>query len=196
MSNLIARRRAQAGDGGFSLMELLVVIFLMSIVGSITSVGIINAMKGTRQTQTRVLNQTGLETQLQRMARDLRVADPIRAVSTSSVVFDIYRSNGCRRIEYRVNAGALEIRTQTWSAATGCSAYPAATTPTSDTGYKSVLTGITSATPFGFLDRAGTTLTTPTTATAKQVTITLTQSQPENRPALTMSASVYLRNAS
>lgn len=196
MTKLLQRRKSAADDSGFSLMELLVVIFLMSIVGSITSVGIINAMKGTRQTQTRVLNQTGLETQLQRMTRDLRVADPLRAVSTSNVVFDIYRSSGCRRIEYRVNAGALEIRTQTWSAATGCSAYPATSTATSDTGYKAVVTGITSSTPFGYLDRAGTALTTPTPATAKQVTITLTQSQPENRPALTMSASVYLRNAS
>jgi hypothetical protein len=39
-------------------------------------------------------------------------------------------------------------------------------------------------------------LATPTPATAKQVTMTVTQSQPENMPALTMSASVYLRNAS
>ncbi|MCU1587490.1 MAG: hypothetical protein JWN31_983 [Frankiales bacterium] len=184
-----------SGDEGFTLIELLMVMVLMGVLGGITVAGMTQAMKNTRQDQARVYNGAAVETQLQRLIKDVRVADPIRQVTTSALTVDHYTATSCSRVEWRINGTTLQQRIQTWSSTSPCLVYPATVTATTDTGYLTRLTNITSATPFNYLDNGGAVLTTPTSATTKQVTVTLTQSQPENRGPITLSATTYLRNA-
>ncbi len=182
-------------DEGFTLVELLMVILLLGIVGSITAAGIATALKTTRQDSTRSTSTSLLDTQLQRFTRDVRVADPARLVGGNDLVLDVYRSGGCSRVEWRVSGTTLQQRTLIYSTASACNAYPANSAASSDSGYLTRISNVTSATPFSYLDAAGVALTTPTTTTVKQVVITITQSQPENRAAITMSAAALLRNA-
>jgi prepilin-type N-terminal cleavage/methylation domain-containing protein len=188
-------RQDDRDDAGFTLIELLMVIILLGVVGSITTAGIAGAMRSTRQNQALVLGSAQLETQLQRMTRDIRVADPLRAVSASSVLFDDYRSGACRRTEYRVSGGSLQSRVLTYSAPASCNAYPATVTADKDTGYVTTAANVTTAAPFTFLDSTGAVIATPTAKTVRQIGISLTQTQRESRKPITMSATVYLRNA-
>ena len=192
---MLTRRTGRSDDQGFTLIELLVVIMLMGFLGAITVAGIASAMRTTRQDSARANNADAMETQLQRMIKDVRVADPLRSVTSSSIEFDIYRGTGCRRIEWRVSGTSLQQRVQTWTATSACLLYPATAAVASDTGYVTRLSNVTSATPFSYLDNSGAVLTTPTTTTTKQVSVTITQSQPEGRGAISLTASTYLRNA-
>lgn len=187
----VTRFEANRGEG-FTLVELLVAIVLLSVVSAVTTAGIAAAFKSTRQVSARSANTGALDTQLQRIAREARVADPLQAATSSNFVVDIYRSGQCRRLEWRINGSALQRRTMAWSGA--CATY-GSTTGAADSGYKTLLTNVTSTSPFSYLDGAGGTLTSPTPTTVKQVVVTLTQSQPERRASITSSASAYLRNS-
>lgn len=179
-----------ASDSGFSLVELLVATVLLSVVGAVATGGIASALRTTRQDSTRSINTAALDTELQRIAREARVADPLQAASSSRLVADIYRSGQCRRMEWRISGTTLQWRTLAWS--TTCATYPS-TTGAVDSGYLTRLTNVNSATPFTYLDSAGGVPTSPTTI--QQVVVTLTQLQPERRAPITSSASAYLRNA-
>jgi prepilin-type N-terminal cleavage/methylation domain-containing protein len=73
-------------QGGFTLVELLVVLVLLGIVGGIVGSAVITSFRSSRATTNRTVALHELETALQRMTRDLRAADPL--VLSSSGQYD------------------------------------------------------------------------------------------------------------
>jgi hypothetical protein len=82
MNTLTTKRRHN--DRGVSLTEIIVTVFLLSVVGAIIAGTVISAMKTTRSTQSGVEGQSELNDALSRIARDISAADPIIATSTST----------------------------------------------------------------------------------------------------------------
>src|SRR4051795_700593 len=103
-------RRERGDEVGYTLVELLVVVVLLGIVGGIVSTAAIGGMRTTRQAQNRAYSTEGIQGQIERMARDIRVADPIRSASGSSLSVDDYRTNTCVRVQWTLTAGNL-VRT-------------------------------------------------------------------------------------
>jgi prepilin-type N-terminal cleavage/methylation domain-containing protein len=75
--------RLRHEQAGFTLVELLVVMVLMGVVGSITVAAIVTGMNSQRTTQDRLDALHELEVATQRAIRDLRVASPL-LVSTQT----------------------------------------------------------------------------------------------------------------
>lgn len=61
-------------EGGFTLVELLIVVTLLGVVGAIVTTGIVTALDNARMTQSRVDALQELEIGGQRIARELRAA--------------------------------------------------------------------------------------------------------------------------
>src|SRR3954467_3735877 len=87
-ADMIKRLQHHREDEGFSLIELMVVIMLTAVIGGVVSVSLITAMQTTRQDQSRGNASNALQTVVEQISRDVRVADPLRSVSTSDVILD------------------------------------------------------------------------------------------------------------
>lgn len=186
-----------SGDDGVSLIELMIVIILLAIISGIVSTAMIGAMRGTRQHQNRSYAVSSLQTQLERVARDIRVADPVRAASATSVTFDLYKGATCVRRTWSVVNGALTVASTTYAAWSSCAAYPATATPTSSSTTTAIAALGNGATPvFTFADGIGAPLpSTPTLSSIGSIAVTLVQSVPEGRVGPTFSTSVGVKNA-
>lgn len=64
-------------QGGFTLVELLVVMVLTGIVGTVVTVSVVNSMSVARSTSQRATALHDVERALQVVGRELRIADPI-----------------------------------------------------------------------------------------------------------------------
>jgi prepilin-type N-terminal cleavage/methylation domain-containing protein len=189
-------RISERDDEGYTLVELLVVIVLLGIIGSIVSVASIGGMRGTRQAQNRAYSSESIQAQIERMARDIRVADPIQAASGTSLTVDDYRSNTCVRRTWSVSSGSLVETSITYPVWTSCTAYPSGVTPTS-TVTRTLLTSLnTSSTSlFTYVDSTGSTLASPTPSKISVVRISVTQNGLESRAGVTFATAVGVRNA-
>ena len=74
---MLRARREHAGEAGFTLVELLVVLLIMGVVGGIVVRGIVSASRTTARGEARVTALTDLQKGLERVGRELRVADPL-----------------------------------------------------------------------------------------------------------------------
>ena len=190
-------RPASSDAAGYTLVELLVVIMLLGVVGGIVSTLAIGGMRTTRQSQNRAYSSEAIQAQIERMARDIRVADPIRAASSTSLTVDNYRnSTTCVRETWTVSSGTLTQTAVTYPAWSNCTAYPSAATPTS-TVTRTILTSLnTSSTAlFTYGDSTNTTLASPTPSQIYNVRISVTQNGLESRAGVTFATSVGVRNA-
>lgn len=79
-------------DAGFTLVELLVVLVLIGVVGSIVTAGLINALQTTRTTQARIAALNELQVSAERIARELRAACPATAMGANDVTVEVVRS--------------------------------------------------------------------------------------------------------
>lgn len=64
-------------ESGFTLVEMIVVLAIMGIVGSIVSVSLVRGMRTTAEAQSRIEALSDLQRGLERVAREMRVADPL-----------------------------------------------------------------------------------------------------------------------
>lgn len=62
---------------GFSLVELLVVMLLVGIVGTVVTTSLVQSMSNTRLTSARAMALHDIERSLQVVGRELRIADPV-----------------------------------------------------------------------------------------------------------------------
>lgn len=191
----MSRTRAHE-DAGYSLIELLVVIVLLAIIGGIISTATIGGMRGTRQAQNRAYSSSAIQAQIERMARDIRVADPIRAASSTSLTVDDYRGNTCVRQTWSVSSASLVRTVITYPAWTSCTAYPSTVTPTSSVT-RTLLTSLnTSSTAlFTYVDSTGATLASPTPSKIAVIRISVSQNGLEGRAGVTFATAVGVRNA-
>ena len=100
--SLRSRATAEA-DAGFTLMELLVVVFIMGTIGTIVSGTIVQSMQASRREQERVFTVSTAQTALERLTRDLRTADPLVAANLNDVSMLVYRSGHCEQRRWWVD---------------------------------------------------------------------------------------------
>jgi len=156
----------------------------------------VTGLQRTRQAQNRATSSEAVQTQVERIARDIRVADPIQAATSTSITVDLYQGGtSCVRRTWTVSSGSLSSTTLSFSTWAACNVYPATATPTS-TVTKTWLTSLNNgATPvFAYVDSTGTSLTNPSPNKVAGVHITLSQSGSENRTGTSYDTSVGVRN--
>ena len=125
-------RRRTKGDAGFTLTELLVVTTLLSVVGGMVLAAIMAATRIERKNDSIVLQRTDAQLALQRLGRDLTVADPLTAAAANDATMRVYRDGYCEVHRWYVTPGndlALDV-----------SQYPASATCTNVTGTLSAVT--------------------------------------------------------
>lgn len=76
-------------QGGFTLVELLVVTLLVGIIGGFVTTSIVRSMQVSRTVSERAIALHDIERSLQVVARELRVADPIYLAGDGDYAFTI-----------------------------------------------------------------------------------------------------------
>jgi prepilin-type N-terminal cleavage/methylation domain-containing protein len=195
---MLSARRNRGDDSGVTLIELLVAVFLVGVVGSVVTAGIVTSMRTTRQDQARASSASQLRTALDRLTRDLRASDPLRAATATTLTMDEDRAGKCRRTYYRIAGTSLDWVTVDYTSLSVCKTNAGAATPS--TGWVPLVQNIDSASSsFTYYnDNISPTPITPTgmqLSTLTRVGITIVASQAENRAATTLSSIVDLRNA-
>lgn len=111
---LSRRTRTSEGDAGFSLVELLVVIALLAVVGAIVATTLKSGFRSTTLVQRETESSAELQRSVERIARELRVADPLEAAvpSQNRVQIRVFRDGVCFRHIYLEESGQLVQYTQ------------------------------------------------------------------------------------
>jgi prepilin-type N-terminal cleavage/methylation domain-containing protein len=78
-------------EDGFTLVELLVVILLLGVVGSVVTAGLVSAMGHTRDSQERIHAMAELQRSAERITREMRAACPVMAIDDDDVTVAIQR---------------------------------------------------------------------------------------------------------
>jgi prepilin-type N-terminal cleavage/methylation domain-containing protein len=121
MNLLRQRLRHSRGSGGFSLIELLVVVTLLTVVGGIVLSAIMTATRVQRKNDSIVLQRTAAQTALERMGRDFTVADPLVAAGASDATMRVFRDGTCEVHRWYVNGSSdLTLDVSSYAASTTC----------------------------------------------------------------------------
>lgn len=99
-----AAARLRDGQGGLTLVELLVVMGLLTVVGAIAMSGLVRGMQTATYSQQRGDAVQATQIALERVSRELRAADPLRAAAPGAVTVDVYRQGALLQYEFRVEA--------------------------------------------------------------------------------------------
>lgn len=190
VSAVLRRVRRQEGQAGFTLMELLVVMLLLGVIGSIVGSGIVSSLRADRKTRERVAVTGDLTKGVDRMTKQIRVAAPVIAFSSTSLTVETYR-NGLRyRYAYTYLPDSKTV-TETLSTYASASDVTAMSTDT-QTLLRNVTNG--TATPmFEYFDRDGATATAIDDIARVEVTLVETPTGDVQAP-ISFSTSVFLRN--
>ena len=96
------RMRSRLGDDdGFQLVELMVVVLLLMIVSGVATTGIVTGLRSSTRSQIRMDAHAELQTALERISREVRVADgeaypagvdgPLLVANADELAVDVYR---------------------------------------------------------------------------------------------------------
>lgn len=120
-----APQRPDARERGFTLVELLVVLVLASVVGTIAVNGIVTAMQVSRETQERVQAAAELQRAAERITRDVRAACPLEVMEAGRFVAITHPDGGAaRRSSYRYDASSASLVNASADAALAISSAP------------------------------------------------------------------------
>lgn len=108
---MTARRR---DDSGMTLIELLVVMLLIGAIGTVFATGVIGGTKAGKGVADRSEASAQLQIAAERIAREIRVADPVEIGTASGTGLQarVYRNGVCTRYIYRVVGTQLVQYTQ------------------------------------------------------------------------------------
>jgi prepilin-type N-terminal cleavage/methylation domain-containing protein len=85
-------------DRGFSLIELTVVVLLLGVLGAITTAVIVNGFRREADNEGRAAAVQQVRTALERTLRDVREADPLLSVTTTSLAMLLTDTNNASRM--------------------------------------------------------------------------------------------------
>lgn len=115
---MLSRRLAE--DRGFTAAELLVVILLLGIVGSVALNGLVGSFRATQRSQDRIDGYNELQIVMEGMTRDIRAADPLAETTPTNLTGVARRAGGCERFSFDLVGTSLQHRRE--SSAT-CGAF-------------------------------------------------------------------------
>ncbi|HEV2889955.1 MAG TPA: prepilin-type N-terminal cleavage/methylation domain-containing protein [Frankiaceae bacterium] len=190
MSAILRRVRRSGRQAGFTLTELLVVVLLLGVVGSVVGSGLVSSMRADRKTRARVSVTGDLTKGVDRMTKQIRVAAPVVDFSATSLTVETYR-NGLRyRYAYTYNVAAKTVSETLSTFATANAVSPSS--QTTQTLLRNVSNG--SATPmFKYYDRNGTAATQIKDIARVELTL-VEKPQGDAQGPISFSTSVFLRN--
>lgn len=96
-------------DAGVTLVELLIVILLVGVVGSIVTSGVMNGLQASNRGQARVQALVELETAIHRVTREVRAAAPIHVAEPHRMVVTSLRGEGRVRWTFTATPAALTV---------------------------------------------------------------------------------------
>lgn len=103
LKRLIAHAR---NSRGFTLTEVIAVVFIMSVITSVVAVAITSGTKLT-VAMDRAIVQDGIASKaLQGLASNIALASPIEAMGRNRLVLQVQRKSACERHIYTVNTDA------------------------------------------------------------------------------------------
>ena len=88
-------------EDGFTLVELLVILVILSVLGAMVTTSVVQGMKVSNQADRRVEALTDLQRAGQRVSRELRMACSVEEATADKAVVDILRLRGGTRERYR-----------------------------------------------------------------------------------------------
>lgn len=95
-------------EGGFTLVELLVVMVIIGVVGSIVVAGVTRGMRTGTEVQNRVEALTATQVAIERASREMRAADPVRSVTDDRLTLDVRRDGELHHYRYTLQADGSE----------------------------------------------------------------------------------------
>ncbi len=201
-------------QAGFSVIEVIVTVAILAIVGAVAGTGLISGYRSTDFVNDQTHTTAALKTAAERMAREIRAADPIEGNATAGqrrLQVRIYRDGACTRYIYRIEGSNLVQYTQrpltpapaplgSPTIPNACTSPAASEPPPAGLPRTVLVEGISpTAVMFRYFDAAGTEVPPPTNAASAQkvtrVRVTLTRPQTGRKKSLVVSTVVDLRNA-
>jgi prepilin-type N-terminal cleavage/methylation domain-containing protein len=170
-------RRPVPDDGGFSLIEVVVSMTLMSVIGAIFTTGMVQVYRTVTGIDARWIAQDQLSQALLRLDKEVRYASYIGATSPARPYVEyrmlIDATQHCVQLRIASTASGSQLQRRTWTQGL---------TPVAPTAWVSLATGVTSAAPFARIDPTDTlmhqqlrlVMTATSGTTAKQSDITYT----------------------
>lgn len=180
-------------DDGFTLVELLVVMSLSMIIGTIVVSSVVRSMQASVAATARIEALNNLEVGMERISRQIRAADPIMSATDDSITVTTYDDTSRAIYAYALTPD----RTQLDVTVTRFADFTS-TTPVS-TGTTPLLFDLdpTAAAPFVYTDAAGTTWPTDGSQPAADIVAVrfgFTRLLPRDGGTVDLTSSVYLRN--
>ena len=185
-----ARARVERDERGFSLVELLVVLLLVGIVGTIALNAVVSGMHATEKGNGRVAALADLQKGVERISKEIRVASPIIAASDSEITVQVFREGARRTYTYTYGVGGLTETVTRYASEEATAAVVA------ETDQVLVEDTVAVSAPFRYFDDAGNELD-PDTAdidSVYRVSITVSRSAKRSTEPMSITTDVFLRN--
>lgn len=110
---MLTRRSRGAHEDGVTLVELLVVLVLLGVVGSIVTTVVVTGLRTSTATTNRTEAIHDVERSLQRVIREVRVADPLYVAEDDphgELAVAITRAGEDQLVRFQVDRGARQLR--------------------------------------------------------------------------------------
>jgi Tfp pilus assembly protein PilV len=180
------RRRIRA-EHGLSVTEVLIALGLALVIGTAALSALSQGTRAAQRSHNRITALAELQTTAQRIARELRAADPITVAEASEVEATIQRQGQIRTYRYRLVGSGSDRRIEEVRTVAGV-------TSTTVLARGFAAGGMT----VRYFDGAGTELSPPVTGGSlpliSTVRVTLTRFIPLNTAPITLETTVDVRN--